>query len=268
MRLGALLGAENDRPAPACRHLDDYELLDSEDRYRLLIDLGRMLEPMPDALKTDATKVRGCSAAVWVYPTRLPDGRLHFLADSNAAITKGIVALVLTAVQDRPAERSRQGRHRRRARAVRPVAPTELQPHAGHSQHDRARPPDRPAAGRMSKPTPEADAAARTGFDPERFFELASQVGHGRALGMEYRGHGDDWVELSLPWREQLVGVPESGILASGAIVSLIDTSAGIAVWIARGHFRPMVTLDLRIDYLRPAPKGATVYRALPMLQD
>jgi len=80
---------------------DDYQLLDSEDRYRLLIDLGRMLEPMPDALKTDATKVRGCSASVWVYPTRLGDGRLHFLADSNAAITKGIVALILSAVQDR-----------------------------------------------------------------------------------------------------------------------------------------------------------------------
>jgi cysteine desulfuration protein SufE len=80
---------------------DDYQLLDSEDRYRLLIDLGRMLEPMPDALKTDATKVRGCSASVWVYPTRLDDGRLHFLADSNAAITKGIVALILSAVQDR-----------------------------------------------------------------------------------------------------------------------------------------------------------------------
>ena len=83
---------------------DDYELLDGEERYRLLIDLGRMLEPMPDALKTDATLVRGCSAAVWLYPTRLEDGRLHFLADSNAAITKGIVALVLSAVQDRPAK--------------------------------------------------------------------------------------------------------------------------------------------------------------------
>ena len=82
---------------------DDYELLESEDHYRLLIDLGRMLEPMPDALKTDATLVRGCSASVWVYPTQLPDGRLHFLADSNAAITKGIVALVLATVQDRPA---------------------------------------------------------------------------------------------------------------------------------------------------------------------
>ena len=83
----------------------DYELLEADDRYRLLIDLGRALEPMPDALKTDATLVRGCSASVWVYPTAGPDGRLHFLADSNAAITKGIVALVLLAVQDRtPAE--------------------------------------------------------------------------------------------------------------------------------------------------------------------
>jgi cysteine desulfuration protein SufE len=83
----------------------DYELLDSDDRYRLLIDLGRALEPMPDALKTDATLVRGCSASVWVYPVAREDGRLHFLADSNAAITKGIVALILLAVQDRtPAE--------------------------------------------------------------------------------------------------------------------------------------------------------------------
>ena len=81
--------------------LEEYQLVDIEDRYRLLIDLGRQLEPMPDALKTAATKVRGCSASVWVYPT-LQEGRLHFLADSNAAITKGIVALILAAVQDKP----------------------------------------------------------------------------------------------------------------------------------------------------------------------
>jgi len=89
------------------RTLDDireeYEFLDGDERYRLLIELGRELDDMPDALKTDATKVRGCSASVWVYPTQEEDGRLHFLADSNAAITKGIVALVLSAVQDRPA---------------------------------------------------------------------------------------------------------------------------------------------------------------------
>ena len=87
---------------------DEYEFLDGDDRYRLLIELGRELETMPDALKTDATLVRGCSASVWVYPVPSDangenGGTLHFLADSNAAITKGIVALVLAAVQDRPA---------------------------------------------------------------------------------------------------------------------------------------------------------------------
>ncbi|HEY6814641.1 MAG TPA: SufE family protein [Croceibacterium sp.] len=81
---------------------EEYEFLDADERYRLLIELGRELDAMPQALKTDATLVRGCSASVWVYPTE-HDGTLHFLADSNAAITKGIVALVLAAVQDKPA---------------------------------------------------------------------------------------------------------------------------------------------------------------------
>ena len=80
---------------------DEYAFLDPDDRYRLLIDLGRQLEVMPAALKTDVTLVRGCSASVWVYATQAPDGTLHFLADSNAGITKGLVALVLLAVQDR-----------------------------------------------------------------------------------------------------------------------------------------------------------------------
>jgi cysteine desulfuration protein SufE len=92
-------------PSPTLADVQaDYELLEADDRYRLLIDLGRGLEPMPDALKTEATLVRGCSASVWLYPVPRPDGRLHFLADSNAAITKGIVALVLLAVQDRSPE--------------------------------------------------------------------------------------------------------------------------------------------------------------------
>ena len=92
-------------PSPALADVQaDYELLESDDRYRLLIDLGRTLEAMPEALKTEATLVRGCSASVWLYPVPQPDGRLHFVADSNAAITKGIVALVLLAVQDRSPE--------------------------------------------------------------------------------------------------------------------------------------------------------------------
>lgn len=68
--------------------------LDWDERYAFLIALGRGLEPMEPALKTPATRVPGCSANVWVYP--VPDaGILHFQADSDAAITKGIVALVV-----------------------------------------------------------------------------------------------------------------------------------------------------------------------------
>ena len=96
-------------------------------------------------------------------------------------------------------------------------------------------------------------------FDPERFFELARRVGHGKALGLEYRSSGDNWMELRLPWREELVGMPETGVLASGAIVSLIDTASGGSVWMKLGHFVPIVTLDLRLDYMRPAIKGETV---------
>ena len=122
---------------PAQRILEEYQLVEAEDRYRLLIDLGRQLEPMPDALKTDATKVRGCSASVWVYPTA-SEGRLHFLADSNAAITKGIVALILSAVQDKPAAEVA------RMDVAEALAPFELsqasqrQPHPGRPEHDRA----------------------------------------------------------------------------------------------------------------------------------
>ena len=96
-------------------------------------------------------------------------------------------------------------------------------------------------------------------FDPKQFFELARKVGHGQALGLQFRDSGDDWVELALPWREELVGVAETGVLASGAIVSLVDTCGGASVWQALGKFQPIVTIDLRLDYLRPALKGATV---------
>jgi cysteine desulfuration protein SufE len=81
---------------------EEYAFLEADDRYRLLIDLGRELAPMPDALKTDATLVRGCSANVWVYPVT-DNGELSFMADSNAAITKGIIALVLKTVDGKNA---------------------------------------------------------------------------------------------------------------------------------------------------------------------
>jgi cysteine desulfuration protein SufE len=81
---------------------EEYDFLEADDRYRLLIDLGRELALMPDALKTDATLVRGCSASVWVYPV-IDNNQLSFMADSNAAITKGIIALVLKTVEGKNA---------------------------------------------------------------------------------------------------------------------------------------------------------------------
>ena len=114
---------------------EEYEFLEADDRYRLLIELGRDLAPMPDALKTDATLVRGCSASVWVYPVT-DNGQLSFLADSNAAITKGIIALVLKTVDAKNAEEI-LGTDIENA-----LAPFDLKnqlsskPHTGHSKHD------------------------------------------------------------------------------------------------------------------------------------
>ena len=81
---------------------EEYEFLEADDRYRLLIDLGRELALMPDVLKTDATLVRGCSANVWVYPVT-DNNQLSFMADSKAAITTGIIALVLKTVDGKNA---------------------------------------------------------------------------------------------------------------------------------------------------------------------
>ena len=79
----------------------EFEALDDwDDRYRLLIQLGQALPTMPDALKTDATRVRGCASQVWMHP-RLEAGKLHFAADSDAAIVKGLVALVLMLAEGR-----------------------------------------------------------------------------------------------------------------------------------------------------------------------
>ncbi|WP_432815796.1 SufE family protein [Sphingorhabdus sp.] len=81
---------------------EEFGLLEADDRYRLLIDLGRQLPEMPSALKTSATLVRGCSASVWVYPA-FEKGHINFLADSNTAITKGIIALILKTIEGKDA---------------------------------------------------------------------------------------------------------------------------------------------------------------------
>ena len=96
------------------------------------------------------------------------------------------------------------------------------------------------------------------GFDPQRFF-AARYASHGSRLGIGYRAHGTDWCELDLPYAGDLVGDPATGVLASGPILSLMDMATSIGVWLKAGVFRPHATLDLRIDYLRPARPGQTV---------
>src|SRR4051812_42127775 len=71
-----------------------------DERITLIRRLGEALEPMPEALKSEETQVRGCASKVWVYP--VPGSNkdsLRFFADSNTAITKGIIALILMVIQ-------------------------------------------------------------------------------------------------------------------------------------------------------------------------
>ena len=96
-------------------------------------------------------------------------------------------------------------------------------------------------------------------FDPELFTRYASQVGHGGALGILYVGHGADWVELGLDYQEKLIGVVESGVIASGPIISLMDMATSMAIWVKLGRFRHQATLDMRVDYLRPAVPGRRI---------
>jgi cysteine desulfuration protein SufE len=87
----------------------NFALLDDwEDRYRYVIELGRELPPLDDALKTDATKVRGCASQVWLVSRREPtsggpDAVLAFDGDSDALIVRGLVAILLAALQGRTA---------------------------------------------------------------------------------------------------------------------------------------------------------------------
>lgn len=78
-------------------------------------------------------------------------------------------------------------------------------------------------------------------------------------MGIAFHAHGPDWVELQLPWHGDLVGDPDSGVLASGPIITLMDMATSFAVWQKKGAFVPHATLDLRVDYLRPAVPGRTV---------
>ena len=105
-------------------------------------------------------------------------------------------------------------------------------------------------------PSPDAEAQARLKRYVDRFM---SAVPHLQALGIGFRAMGADWAELEMPYAPQLVAYPETGVIASGAVFSLMDSAAGFSVIVKHGKFEPHATLDLRCDYLRPAQPGKTV---------
>ncbi|SMH29211.1 SufE family protein [Maritimibacter sp. HL-12] len=79
--------------------VEDFEFLDDwEDRYAMVIDLGKRMQPLDAALKVPATKVDGCASQVWLVP-RIEGGSFHFEGDSDALIVRGIIA-VLHALYD------------------------------------------------------------------------------------------------------------------------------------------------------------------------
>ncbi|PTX05243.1 SufE family protein [Pararhodobacter aggregans] len=88
--------AEFDEIAETFEFLDDWE-----DRYRHVIELGRDLPPMPEALKVPANKVNGCASQVWLFP-QIEDGRFDFLGASDAMIVSGLIAVLHALYAGRP----------------------------------------------------------------------------------------------------------------------------------------------------------------------
>jgi uncharacterized protein (TIGR00369 family) len=86
--------------------------------------------------------------------------------------------------------------------------------------------------------------------------QLASGAAHTHALGFAYDGLEGDRVRIRVPWREDLVGDPDTGVLAGGLVTALLDHVGGLAVWVALDRFEPIATLDLRVDYMRAAEPG------------
>lgn len=96
-------------------------------------------------------------------------------------------------------------------------------------------------------------------FDPVAFIGMTAKFGHSGRIGAAYHASGPDWCELALPYNEALASDADTGILASGPIFTIMDMATSVSIWLKTGVFRPQATLDLRIDYLRPARPGNTV---------
>ncbi len=97
-------------------------------------------------------------------------------------------------------------------------------------------------------------------FDPVQLIKMMSLNGHNRLIGIRYHAHGPGWAELRLPYNTALASDEETGILASGPIFTMMDMATSMSIWLKSKQFRPQATLDLRIDYLRPAKPGKDVF--------
>lgn len=96
-------------------------------------------------------------------------------------------------------------------------------------------------------------------FDPDQLIAFMVSHGHNGQLGVQPGAYGDDWAELALPYDERFIGDPATGIIASGPILAMMDMAVSLGIWLKAGQFRPQATLDLRVDYLRPAKPGRTI---------
>ncbi|MES3015035.1 MAG: PaaI family thioesterase, partial [Pseudomonadota bacterium] len=105
----------------------------------------------------------------------------------------------------------------------------------------------------MSTKLAKAARAAPSSALDARWRQLTRISPYSRELGLELAHAGADWCVLRVPYAEKLIGYPETRVLHGGVITALMDVAFGLAIFVRLGELRPMATLDLRIDYLKPA---------------
>lgn len=112
----------------------------------------------------------------------------------------------------------------------------------------------------MSEPPEQGFNPMDHDFDPLTMINMMANNGHNRMIGIRYVDRGPDWIELCLPYNPDLVSDAATGILASGPIFTMMDMATSMSIWLKRGFVSPQATLDLRVDYLRPAEPGKDVF--------
>ncbi|ODV12426.1 MAG: thioesterase [Rubrivivax sp. SCN 70-15] len=89
--------------------------------------------------------------------------------------------------------------------------------------------------------------------------QITSVAAYSRELGLALHSVRPDWCVIKAPYDPRTVGNPESGVVHGGVITALLDSCYGLAIFVRLGKLKPMATLDLRIDYLKPATPGRDI---------